>query len=127
MRYIQVPLDIEVPLLSAFLAANPDQKPSKFSFLKFATFCWLEDQRAISEGDKMSNTKLRRWAKVIEKFEACLPGKYIELEDEDWKTLEAISKSPLARFGVTVMIACTPFVDAVLDARTERPSVVSET
>lgn len=96
----------------------------KISFLRFATLCWLDDARAYSnERGEGSIMKMRRWQKVIDKFEAAKQGDWISLEDEDYAVLKKIVESPVRQFSTPAMLACMPYADAVLDAKNELPVV----
>lgn len=129
MRHIQIPYDVEIKPWKIVLDANPDAKPEKMSFLRYATFMWIDDPRSwIDEAGKQSVVKLRRWQKVIDKFEAAKPGEYVALDDEDYAVLVKIVESPAKVFQgapTQVALACLPFIDAVVNAVEELPSVVA--
>jgi hypothetical protein len=131
MYYFQVPFEpVVVKPWAALLAADPNIKPESLSFQKFSSFIWLDDSRAFTEGDKQSIEKLRRWQKVIDKFEAAQPGDWIELEDQDYNTLKRIVESPARAFQMNntqLMLATLPYVDLVLNAKREKPVVLDST
>lgn len=124
-RHIQVPhACAEVAPWAAVLETDPNAKPEKISFSRFSTFIWLDDARGYSDDKGMSVVKLRRWQKLIDKFEAAKPGDWISLDDEDYDALRRIVENPQRGFqagNTQIMLACMPYVDAVLDAVTELP------
>jgi hypothetical protein len=130
MKHFQVPQDVTVRPLKAMLQDQPAAKGERWSFLKFATFIWLEDARpyttSMADGTKsFSIVKQRRWIKVIAKFEDAKPGDWMSLDDEDYVALRAVVETPGRSFPAAVMIACMPFSEVVLEAVSELPAIVN--
>ena len=128
MKHFQVPQDVQVRPLKVM--AQDGAKGEQWSFLKFATFVWLEDTRGYTvigpDGAKgFSIVKQRRWIKVIDKFEAARAGDWISLDDEDYAALKPIVESPGRACPAATMIACMPFSEAVLSAVDELPAIVN--
>lgn len=122
-KFFQVPQDIEV---RPWKAMDVTVTGEKVSFLKYATFSWLDDPRAYTDGQQGSIVKMKRWQKVIEKFEAAKPGDFLELEDQDWTTLKKLVEAPGRFFPTPVVMACMAFSDAVLNAKDEKPALLAE-
>jgi hypothetical protein len=128
MKHFQVPSEITIKPWIAQVIEQPNVKPEKMSFLKFATFIWLEDSRpyASDDGRGFSVVKQRRWIKVIDKFEAAKPGDWISLDDQDYVALKAVVEAPNRLFPSTAtMMSCLPFSEVVLTAVDELPAVVN--
>jgi|SRR5580693_879647 hypothetical protein len=132
MKSFQVPFDMAIAPRKAELELDPAAKGERCSFRKFATFIWLDDPRAYTEGEgplaKIVFSKQVRWAKVCEKFESALPSEWITLDDQDFETLKKIVESPSRQFqtatgpAVHLHLACVPFSEAVLGAVEQIPA-----
>ena len=126
MRHIQHPQDIYVKPWTAILAMEPNAKPEKMSFLRYASTIWLDDQRALlDDKNHVSLIRTRRWQKVLDAFENSKPGEWISLEDEDYKTLQKIVESPAKLVSVPLTLGCIAFSEAVLQAPSELPATVN--
>lgn len=120
-KSFQVPAPIVV---KPFDPSDSGSKPETVTFLKFATFIWLDDPNAYTDAQGRSSiVKQRRWLGVIGKFEAAQPGDWITLEDDDYLTLRTIVEAPTRRYANgRITMACLPFSDAVLDAVEKIPA-----
>lgn len=130
MKHIQVPFEVvTVKPWATILEQLPDAKPEAITFLRWATFMWLDDPRGFtSDTGAQSIIKMRRWQKVIDKFEVAKPGQYISLDDDDYETLKKIVESPARVFQqntTQVTLSCLLYVDAVLNAVSELPVVAT--
>jgi hypothetical protein len=126
MKHFRIPEDIHISPWPAVLATNPAAKPERMSFHKFASFVWLDDQRAYTDArGEGSIVKMRRWGRVIGVFESGKPGAWVSLDDEDFTALKKIVEAPTRFFPVPITIACLAFSDAVLAAVDELPVVVN--
>jgi hypothetical protein len=130
-KYFQVPhAAAMIKPWKTILDIDPEAKPEPMSFLRFATMIWLNDPRAITEEGKTTQSvlRIRKWSKVIDAFEAAKPGDWITMSDEDFEVLKRIVEHPQHAFqmnNMATMLACMPFVDAVLAAKDELPAVVN--
>jgi hypothetical protein len=126
MKYIHHPYDIEVKPWAEILRANPQAAPEKVSFMRWLTFIVLDDPRGLlNEKGEQSILQMRRWQKLIEKFEASKPGEFIAIDDQDYDVLTKIVNTPSRSFqnATAITLACLTFVDAVLGAPSEIPAV----
>jgi hypothetical protein len=128
MKHFQVPQEVVlVKPWAAILAQDPSAKPEPIPFLRWATFMWLDDTRAYMDGQTQSVMRLRRWQKVIDKFEIAAPGEWVSLDDQDYATLRMIVEAPARVFqqnNTMIALACLPYTDAVLDAKDTLPPEV---
>jgi hypothetical protein len=126
MRYLVIPQDILVTPWAEIRRANPLAAPEPISFARWVTMLVLDDPRGLAD-DKgtASYLQMRRWSRVVDKFEASKPGDVLEFDDIDHATLCRIVQSPSRMFqggGNAIALACLPFAEAILDAPTERPA-----
>jgi hypothetical protein len=130
MRFVHHPIEsVSVKPWKAITDVVPDAKPETISFLRWVTFIVLDDPRAFTDGQQQSVVKMRRWAKVIDAFESSKPGEYIPVDDQDYATLKLIVENPQRAFQngvVQITLACMPYVDAILEAKSELPAVVNQ-
>lgn len=97
------------------------------AFWDYAEVAWFAD-KALSDGGPLL---LRKWAKILDAFETAKTDEapYIALEDEHHTMLvDVVKKSKGApgfremSIGVRLEMQCLCFAEAVLDAKTDKPS-----
>lgn len=125
MKYFRVPNPIHArdprtgePMLE-MQGEPPRPTPIVKSLRDVAFELWLNDGRAVEGGRKA----IKRWDKVCDAFDGAEPGEVIALEDQDWEMLRKIIEAPKVMYGALLMRQMLPFIDAVLDARNEPPSI----
>lgn len=93
-----------------------ETKPQKFyDFVGKMLFnpMWAESYKNIKS------------AKAIDKaFEKAEPGAAVQLAEEDWKKLKDLVDNPKGGYGyhAAVMPQLLPFLDAIIEAKEEKPS-----
>lgn len=114
MHYIKVPEDIQLK----GPASKGGQNLDKRSFLDWMLEIVLNDPRGADGGP----VKVRRWQKVIDKFEKYgNPGDIVVLENEDYRRINEIVAAPQIKYGSLLTVQFLPFFDAISEASEKDP------
>ena|SRR6266404_6002328 len=116
MHYITVPESIMLKAPQSTGGGNLSTEPR--TFINWALEVILNDPRGCEGGP----IQMRRWSKVIEKFEKYdKPGNVLVLEDEDHRKLTEIANNPGVKYTSITNVQLLPFFEAITEAAQKDP------
>lgn len=117
MHYVKIPEPIQLKAPQSQGGGDLGDKPRDFLNWLFEVI--LNDPRGCEGGP----VQMRRWAKVIDKFEKYgdKPGNVVMLEDNDHAKLVEIAKKPQVQHMAIVNVQLLPFFEAITEAANKDP------
>lgn len=122
MFYVKIPEPVQIRT-PASQGNSTVGDPKKF--IDWLLEVVLNDPRGADGGP----VKIRRWQKLIEKFEKyCNPGDIVTVEDEDMRLMRDIVKAPQVKYSGIVTVQLLSFFEALTEApeKDPRPPVIAD-
>ena len=123
MRYVEVKREIQVMMDGEPWKETDGSTMGPWSFLRYLANIVLPDP-AMGTGYKA----LKACALIEQQFKDAAPHAYVAVEEEHWNILKAAIENPKGG-GIHsgVLRQFIPFMDAVLDAKSEKPDSKKQT
>lgn len=123
MKYVQVPQDIQIMVNGEPWQDSDGTEMKPWSFGRYLENIVLADPAIGTEYKKLKACSI-----VDAQFKGTTPGTYVGVEDTYWEMLKDTIESPKGGgISSSILRQFIPFMDAVLDAKSEKPTEQSDT